>query len=50
MALREGRWRAYDLVFMGVSAVLVYRSQFNAALRVDTPAALIETLRTKTAG
>jgi phospholipid transport system substrate-binding protein len=45
MALREGRWKAYDLVFMGVSAVLVYRTQFEDALRESTPAALIQSLR-----
>lgn len=45
MALREGRWKAYDLVFMGVSAVLVYRTQFEDALRESTPAALIQSLK-----
>lgn len=45
MALREGRWKAYDLVFMGVSAVLVYRTQFDDALRESTPAALIQSLK-----
>lgn len=49
MALREGRWRAYDLVFMGVSAVMVYRTQFNDALASGTPAALIESLRARSA-
>lgn len=47
MALRDGRWRAYDIVFMGVSAVMVYRTQFNDALANDTPAALIDNLRSR---
>ncbi len=50
MAFRGGRWRAYDLVFMGVSAVMVYRTQFNDALASGSPAALIEELRSRTAG
>ena len=49
MALREGRWRAYDLVLLGVSAVKVYRSQFGDALSHDSPARLIAQLRAKTA-
>lgn len=49
MALRDGHWKAYDMVLMGVSAVLVYRTQFDDALRKDTPAALIQSLREKTA-
>jgi len=47
MARRAGRWRAYDMALLGVSAVLVYRSQFADALRERTPAELIDDLRTR---
>lgn len=49
MALRDGRWRAYDLILFGVSAVKVYRTQVAESLSHDTPAQLIEHMREKTA-
>lgn len=49
MALRDGAWRAYDLVLFGVSAVKVYRTQVQESLVHDTPAQLIQHMREKTA-
>ena len=49
MALREEHWKAYDIVLMGVSAVLVYRTQLDDALRTGSPAQIIQSLREKTA-
>lgn len=45
MAKRDGRWRAYDLVAGGISAVLLYRAEFATHLSQHPPAHLIETLR-----
>lgn len=45
MAHREGRWRAYDIVVAGISAVLLYRTQFEAALLASSPAGVIADLR-----
>ena len=50
MVLREGRWIAYDLVVAGVSAVMLYRVQFQTVLRESTPAQLIEDIRKKMEG
>ena len=45
MVRRNGRWRAYDIVVAGISAVLLYRAQFQARLLEATPADLISELR-----
>jgi len=47
MTLRDGRWRAFDLVFMGVSVVKVYRQQFQVALREASATQLIAQLRAR---
>ena len=47
MVLRDEKWKAYDLVVSGISAVMLYRAQFRAVLREGSPAKLIETIREK---
>lgn len=49
MLRREGRWRAYDIVVSGISAVMLYRAQFEALLLRSSPAALIDDLRSRIA-
>ena len=49
MVHREGRWRAYDIAVSGVSAVLIYRVQFQPRLLNGTPRALIDDLRQRIA-
>jgi phospholipid transport system substrate-binding protein len=49
MVYREGRWRAFDIAVSGVSAVLVYRVQFQPLLLNGTPRALIDELRQRIA-
>lgn len=43
----DGVWRIYDVVIEGVSLVRNYRSQFNDILSKDTPAVLIERVRSQ---
>ena len=45
MTKRNGRWRAYDMVAAGISAVLLYRAQFETHLLQHSPEHLIDTLR-----
>ncbi len=45
MVRREGRWRAYDLVVAGISAVMLYRAQFETMLLKNAPGDLIAELR-----
>ena len=49
MGFREGRWRAYDIVVSGISAVLIYRAQFQPLLFKGQPQDLIEELRRRIA-
>lgn len=49
MARREDGWKAFDAVVLGVSALLVYRSQLADALATGSPADLIRDLRVKVA-
>jgi len=49
MVHREGRWRAFDIAVSGVSAVLIYRVQFQPLLLKSTPRALIDDLRQRIA-
>ncbi|MEQ8427416.1 MAG: ABC transporter substrate-binding protein [Gammaproteobacteria bacterium] len=49
MLRREGRWRAYDMVVTGISAVMLYRAQFEALLLRSSPAAIIDDLRRRIA-
>ena len=43
----DGAWRIYDVVIEGVSLVANYRSQFNDILSKDSPAVLIERVRSQ---
>lgn len=47
MHLREGRWRAYDVSLLGISAVQIYRAQFQAVLRTHSPAQVIALVRSR---
>ncbi len=38
MHLSAGRWKAYDVSLLGISAVQIYRAQFQAVLRTHSPA------------
>ena len=48
MVFRDEKWKAYDLVVGGVSAVILYRAQFRSVLRDGSPAKLIEMIKQKT--
>jgi len=45
MLKRNGTWKAYDVMALGISAVMLYRSQFEWILRKDSPAQVIERLK-----
>ena len=46
--IRRGKsWKAYDIVALGVSAVRFYRVQFQAILRNESPAQVIDRLKVK---
>ena len=47
MHLREGRWKAYDVSLLGISAVQIYRAQFQAILRTHSPAQVIALVRSR---
>jgi len=47
MLLRGGQWRAYDVSLLGVSAVGIYRAQFQEILRTHSPAQTIELVRSR---
>ncbi|MBW1962405.1 MAG: ABC transporter substrate-binding protein [Deltaproteobacteria bacterium] len=47
MRYHDQRWRIYDIRIEGVSMVKNYRMQFNEILVKESPAQLIERLRTK---
>ena len=49
MSYRKGRWRAFDVVVSGISAVLVYRAQFQPRLINEPAASLIDELRQRIA-
>lgn len=49
MVLRDGRWRAFDIAINGISAVLIYRAQFQPVLLQGTPRTLIDDLRRRIA-
>jgi len=44
MIHREGRWRVYDVDALGISAVGIYRAQFQALLSRETPGQVIDRL------
>jgi phospholipid transport system substrate-binding protein len=45
MNSRAGRWKAYDVSMIGVSAVQIYRAQFQEILSTQTPAQVIELIK-----
>jgi len=47
MILKNGKWKAYDVVVENVSLVQNYRTQFNDILSSSTPEQLLEILRKK---
>ncbi len=49
MVKRDEQWRAFDLAVSGISAVLVYRAQFQPILLRESPQFLIETLQQRIA-
>lgn len=42
---RGGGWKIYDLSALGISAVQLYRAQFQALMRTQTPAEVIELIK-----
>jgi phospholipid transport system substrate-binding protein len=47
MILKDGKWKAYDVVVENVSLVQNYRTQFNDILSNSTPEQLLDILRKK---
>ena len=47
MHLSAGRWKAYDVSLLGISAVQIYRAQFQAVLRTHSPAQAIALVRSR---
>ncbi len=47
MHLSAGRWKAYDVSLLGISAVQIYRAQFQAVLRTHSPAQVIALVRSR---
>ena len=45
MVKRENRWRAYDIAVAGISAVIIYRTQFQDRLKHITIDALIDEIK-----
>jgi phospholipid transport system substrate-binding protein len=44
---RKDSWKAYDIIILGISAVRLYGDQFQAVLRKETPAQIIDRLKAK---
>jgi ABC-type transporter MlaC component len=47
MHLRTGRWKAYDVSLLGISAVQLYRAQFQEITRTHSPAETIALVRSR---
>ena len=47
MIKRGDSWKAYDIIILGISAVRFYGAQFQAVLRKETPAQIIDRLKIK---
>lgn len=45
MNSRAGRWKVYDVSLIGISAVQIYRAQFQEILSTKTPAQVIELIQ-----
>ena len=48
LLLRDGRWRAYDVLVDGVSFVATFRTEFERIIQQSSYAGLIEKLRKRT--
>jgi phospholipid transport system substrate-binding protein len=42
---RGGRWKAYDVSVIGISAVEIYRAQFQEIMRTHSPSQVIELIK-----
>lgn len=49
MTRRSGSWKVYDISVLGISAVRIYRAQFKAVLRKQSPGQVIARLKKKLA-
>ena len=47
MIRRRDSWKAYDIIILGISAVRFYGAQFQAVLRKESPAQIIDRLKRK---
>jgi phospholipid transport system substrate-binding protein len=47
MIRRKDSWKAYDIIILGISAVRLYGDQFQAVLRKETAAQIIDRLKVK---
>jgi phospholipid transport system substrate-binding protein len=45
LRIRDGNWRVYDLSVLGISAVQLYRAQFQEIMRTQSPAEVIALIR-----
>ena len=50
MILRDGVWKVYDVVFLGISGMKNYRSQFDGILRNNSPDQVIGMLKDRLKG
>jgi phospholipid transport system substrate-binding protein len=49
MHARGGRWKVYDVSVIGISAVQIYRAQFQEILRTHSPSQVIELIKRRNA-
>lgn len=47
LILKDGKWKAYDVIVENVSLIQNYRTQFNDILSTNTPDQLLDILRKK---
>jgi len=45
MHLQKGRWKAYDVSVIGISAVQIYRAQFQEIMSTQTPVQVIDMIK-----
>ncbi len=49
MHARSGKWKIYDVSVIGISAVQIYRAQFQELMRTHSPAQVIELIKRRNA-
>jgi len=49
MHARSGKWRIYDVSVIGISAVQIYRAQFQEIMRTHSPSQVIELIKRRNA-